>query len=130
MRTILSTCLVTLCLLACTSNASAQAPAPAVVVTVDYHALPGKGDALVAALRPLLAEVRKEPHYLEIAVLRDPQGAPDRVLLVERWDDLAYYTGAHGNTPHLEAFKASAMALLAGPPTVTLWPDVQEVGKP
>ncbi|MDX9751589.1 MAG: antibiotic biosynthesis monooxygenase family protein [Flavobacteriales bacterium] len=130
MRTILSTCLVTICVLAFAGRGNAQAPAPAVVVTVDYHALPGKGDALVAALRLLLAEVRMEPHYLDITVLRDRQNAPDRVLLVERWDDLAYYTGAHGNTPHLEAFKTSAMSLLAGPPAVTLWPDVQDVGKP
>lgn len=124
------TVIATIGLLACTIGASAQTTSTAVVVTVDYHALPGKGNALHAALQPLLAEVRKEPHYLGITVLRDVQGDPDRILLVERWADQAYYTGAHGSTPHLEAFKGTAMPLLAGPPAVTLWPGVEEVGKP
>lgn len=129
MRNILSS-LITASLLAFSTGIAAQTPPPAVVVTVDYRALPGKGDALHAALQPLLAEVRKEPHYLGITVLRDVQGDPDRILLVERWADQAYYTGAHGSTPHLEAFKAAAMPLLRGPPAVSLWPGVEDVGKP
>jgi quinol monooxygenase YgiN len=98
-------------------------PVAAVVVTVDYHAQPGQGDALQAALEPLLAEVRKEPHYIDISVLRSAQD-PDRILLVERWADLAYYTGAHNTTPHLAAFKGTAMPLLSAPPTVALWNTV------
>ncbi|HRO98397.1 MAG TPA: antibiotic biosynthesis monooxygenase [Flavobacteriales bacterium] len=128
MRNVLSM-LATCCLLACGESVIAQAPTP-VAVPVDYRALPGQGAALHAALQPLLAEVRKEPHYLGITVLRDAQGDPDRILLVERWADQAYYTGAHSSTPHLEAFKAVAMPLLAGPPMVTLWPGVEDVGKP
>jgi len=99
------------------------------MVTVDYRALPGQGNALHAALQPLLAEVRKEPHFLGIQVLRNAQ-EPERILLVERWADMAYYTGPHGSTPHLEAFKGTAMPLLAGPPAVALWPSVEEVTKP
>lgn len=111
------------------SPASSTTPEPAVVVTVDYTALTGQGDALHAALRPLLAEVRKEPHFLGIQVLRNAQ-EPDRILLVEQWADVAYYTGPHGSTPHLDAFKAAAMPLLGGPPAVTLWPVVEEVARP
>lgn len=116
-------------LLACSDKAATQQPV-SIVVTVDYHALPGNGEALHNALQPLLAEVRKEPHYIGITVLRDVQGDPDRILLVERWADQAYYMGPHGSTPHLEAFKAAAMPLLAGPPAVTLWPGVEEAGRP
>src|SRR5690606_39475101 len=75
------------------TSARAQVP-PSIIVTVDYQARPGQGDALHAALGPLLAEVRKEPHFAGITVLRDPQGDPDRILLVEQWTDRAYYTGA------------------------------------
>ncbi len=128
MRNVLSI-LVTCCLLACSGSVIAQQPT-LVAVTVDYRALPGQGAALHAALQPLLTEVRKEPHYLGITVLRDALADPDRILLVERWADQSYYTGAHSSTPHLEAFKAVAMPLLAGPPAVTLWPGVEEVGRP
>ncbi|MBK8498380.1 MAG: antibiotic biosynthesis monooxygenase [Flavobacteriales bacterium] len=129
MRTMLLL-LATACLLACPNTINAQPTASAVVVTVDYRAQPGNGDALHAALQPLLAEVRKEPHFLGITVLRDAQDDSDRILLVERWADQAYYTGAHGNSPHLEAFKAMAMPLLAGPPLVMVWSGVEEVAKP
>ncbi|MBK9177940.1 MAG: antibiotic biosynthesis monooxygenase, partial [Flavobacteriales bacterium] len=101
-----------------------------VVVTVDYRALPGQREALQAALQPLLTEVRKEPHYQGITILGAAQADPDHMLLVERWADQSYYSGAHGTTPHLKAFKAKAMALLAGSPTVTVWSDMEEVGKP
>lgn len=111
------------------TSARAQVP-PSIIVTVDYQARPGQGDALHAALGPLLAEVRKEPHFAGITVLRDPQGDPDRILLVEQWTDRAYYTGAHGRTAHLDAFKAVAMPLLAGPPAVALWPIAEQVDKP
>lgn len=128
MRTVLELLAIT-SLLACSTSIRAQAPAVPVVVTVDYTALPGQGNALHAALQPLLAEVRKEPHFLGIQVLRNAQ-EPDRILLVEQWADKAYYTGAHGSTPHLEAFKGSAMPLLAGPPAVALWPEMEEVARP
>lgn len=119
-----------LCLLAMSTSAAAQATPVAVVVTADHRALPGQGEALHAALHPLLAEVRKEPHYQGITVLRGTAADPDRVMLVERWADQAYHNGAHGSTPHLDASKAAAMPLLAGPPVVTLWHCVQEVGTP
>lgn len=128
MRSILPL-LATCCLLTYCESVIAQQSVP-VAVAVDYRALPGQGDAFHAALQPLLAEVLKEPHYLGITVLRDALGDPDRILLVERWADQAYYTGAHSSTPHLEAFKAVAMPLLAGPPAVTIWSGVEEVGRP
>lgn len=128
MRTILTLLVITY-LMAWSHGLIAQAPAKGVTVTVGYTALPGQGNALHAALQPLLAEVRKEPHFQGIQVLRNAQ-EPERILLVERWADMAYYTGPHGSTPHLEAFKGTAMPLLAGPPAVALWPDVEEVAKP
>ncbi len=108
---------------------AAAEPVPAVIVTVRYQCQPGMGDSFLATSEPLLAEVRKEPHFMSISVLRD-QNDPDRIVFHERWADKDYYLGAHGSTPHLGAFMEAAMPLLAGPPEIVLWDRHSELTRP
>jgi quinol monooxygenase YgiN len=95
-------------------------PSPAIVV-ITYRALAGKGSAARAALADLIAlVVRHEPACLGTTLLQDP--ADDtRFLLYESWTDQAAYTGPHMQTPHIQAFIASAPALFAGPPDISFW---------
>lgn len=102
---------------------------PAVHVTLRFRTQPGMGDAFAEALVPLMAEVRKEPHFLGITLLRDMADA-DHFTFVERWADKAYYLGPHNVTPHLTAFKEVAMPLLLGPPEVAMWERMDEVIAP
>jgi quinol monooxygenase YgiN len=102
---------------------------PAVHVTLAFRTQPGMDDAFAEALVPLMAEVRREPHFLGISVLRD-QADPDHFMFVERWADKDYYLGAHDVTPHLIAFKETALPLLAGPPEVVIWDREIEVATP
>ena len=93
---------------------------PPLVVMVQYTAQPGKGAEAVSALKLLLADVKKEPHYVGIRMLVKP-GSPESILLYEQWSDAAYFRGEHMQTPHLQAFIASSRAFLAGPPEISFW---------
>jgi quinol monooxygenase YgiN len=87
---------------------------------VQYTAQPGKGAEALTALKQLLAEVKREPHYLGISLLVNPAN-PAAILLYEQWADADYYRGAHMQTPHLQAFIASSRAFLAAPPEISFW---------
>ncbi|MCW5898618.1 MAG: antibiotic biosynthesis monooxygenase [Flavobacteriales bacterium] len=104
-------------------------PAPAVIVTIRFQCQPGRGDDFLAAAKGMLAEVRNEPHFLGITILRDQNDA-DRIVFHERWADKDYYLGPHDATPHLGAFKEAAMPLLAGPPEIVLWDRFSELTMP
>ncbi|MCW5899531.1 MAG: hypothetical protein KIT10_09705 [Flavobacteriales bacterium] len=92
-------------------------------------AIHGQGNADHTALEPLLAEVWQGPHFPGSQLMCSAQ-QPECILLVEQWADMGHHPGPHGSTPPLEAFKGTAMPLLAGPPMVALWPSVEEMAKP
>lgn len=110
-------------------SAAVDEPAPAVVVTIRFQCQPGRGNDFLAAAEGMLAEVRQEPHFLGIFILRDQNDA-DRIVFHERWADKDYYLGPHDTTPHLAAFKEVAMPLLAGPPDIALWDHYSELSRP
>ena len=104
----------------CTIALQAQPAEKPLVVMVHYTAQPGKGAEAVKALKLLLAEVKKEPHYLGIRMLVQPD-KPESILLYEQWAQAEYYRGAHMQTPHLQAFIVASRAFLAGPPEISFW---------
>jgi quinol monooxygenase YgiN len=90
------------------------------VVLLKYKAQPGQGAAAITALRSLIKEVAREPHYVQIDLLVDP--ADDtQIMLHEVWASESYYKGEHMNTPHLQQFMGEARAFLAGPPDISFW---------
>jgi quinol monooxygenase YgiN len=111
------------------ATAAIAEPAPAVVVTIGFQCQPGRGNDFLAAAEGMLAEVRQEPHFIGISILRDQNDA-DRIVFHERWADKDYYLGPHDTTPHLAAFKEVAMPLLAGPPDIALWHHYSELSRP
>ena len=97
-----------------------------VTVLVAYHALPGQVERALAEIEALVATVvTMEPDCLGIRLLQD-SADPERLLLVERWSSREAYLGPHRETPHLQAFIASAAAFLAGPPEIQIWRERTE----
>jgi quinol monooxygenase YgiN len=92
-----------------------------VTVMIRYQAQPGQGETARRELASLIATVvAQEPACLGIRMLQDADD-DTRFLLVERWTDRAAYTGAHMQTPHIQAFIRQAPAFMAGPPVITFW---------
>ncbi len=91
-----------------------------VYVLVKYKAQPNKSEQALVALKNLVNKVKEEPNYKKIIIHTDPAD-PTNILLYEHWDDEAYYTGDHMNTPHLQKFITDSREFLAGPPEITFW---------
>ena len=97
-----------------------------VTVLVAYRALPGQLERALSEIEALVATVvATEPDCLGIRLLQDTAD-PERVLLIERWSGREAYLGPHRETPHLQAFIASAAAFLAGPPEIQIWRERTE----
>jgi len=95
-----------------------------VIVHIAYRAQPGKAEFASVELAKLIAVVQsKESGCLGIT-LHQNRDEPERFLLVERWKDRATFEGPHMQTTHLQAFIASAMGFLAGPPEMSFWEAV------
>lgn len=90
------------------------------IVLVKYKAQPGKATDAIAALKSLITEVAKEPHYIHIELLTDAVDEGN-ILLYETWASETYYKGDHMNTPHLQQFMGEARSFLSGPPDISFW---------
>ena len=92
------------------------------LVVLEIRAAEGRGDDLVALLRDTLPDTRARQGCEGVTVHRDVD-EPDAIVLIERWatreDDTAYreWRAGEGATPGLGA-------LLAGPPTIRYFDDV------
>lgn len=92
-----------------------------IVVLIAFKIQPGKESIATQVVSSLIATVRKqEPDCAGITMLQDAAD-PTRLLLYELWPDSASYLGPHMQTPHIQAFKAQAGELFAGPPDITFW---------
>ena len=89
-------------------------------VMVKYKSQPEKQNEALSALNSLVLEVKKEPNFVNIKVLVDPEDKTN-IMLFEEWSDEAYYKGEHMNTPHLQKFIGDSRNFLAGPPDISFW---------
>ncbi len=98
-----------------------------VAVVITYTALPGQAEKGVDELRRLIATVvRTEPDCFLIRLYQDPAN-PGRILLYEEWTSKEAYLGPHFETPHINAFKARAAEMFAGPPDIQFWEMKDEI---
>lgn len=96
-----------------------------IIVIVKYKAQPNKENETMSALTSLIADVKKEPHFVNIKLHIDPQDKTN-ILLYEEWSDASYYNTKHMTTKHLQDFIESSKAFLAGPPEISFWKIEQE----
>jgi quinol monooxygenase YgiN len=89
-------------------------------VMVKYKPKPEKQNEALSELNSLILEVKKEPNFVNIKVLVDPEDKTN-ILLFEEWSDEAYYKGEHMKTPHLQKFIGDSRNFLAGPPDISFW---------
>lgn len=92
-------------------------------VTVQYKTLPEKTTVAFNEIKELLSKVREEPGYIKVALHVDRED-PTHILLIEQWEDEAYYKGDHMNTAHLQRFINSSRSFLTGPPKITFWESI------
>ena len=45
-------------------------------------------------------------------------------MLIEHWDSKEIFTGAHMQTPHMQAFLHRAAEFLAGSPEFSFWREI------
>ena len=89
-------------------------------VIVKYKSQPEKQNEALSALNSLILEVKKEPNFVNIKVLVDPEDKTN-IMLFEEWSDEAYYKGEHMKTAHLQQFIGDSRNFLAGPPDISFW---------
>jgi len=89
-------------------------------VMVKYKSQPEKQNEALSALSSLILEVKKEPNFVNIKVLVDPEDKTN-IMLFEEWSDEAYYKGEHMKTPHLQKFISDSRNFLAGPSDISFW---------
>ncbi|MBC8013576.1 MAG: antibiotic biosynthesis monooxygenase [Methyloceanibacter sp.] len=89
-----------------------------------HHAKPGKEQALREALLQVCAPTRGEKGCVNYDLHVSPDD-PGLLVFHENWvskTDL----DAHLASPHIDDFRAVAPDLLAEPPDITLWTEVEE----
>ena len=79
-------------------------------------------ETAVAAIRDFMAVVAKEEGTLFYTLNRDPTN-PGTLVFIERYRDKVALD-AHMASPHFQAFFAKGMALLAGPPEMTVMEEI------
>jgi quinol monooxygenase YgiN len=99
-----------------------------IAVTVLYRAQPKRRDRTRQELEELVAAAAVEPACLGMS-LHENADDSTQFLLYERWTDREIYFGAHMDTPHLQAFIRRAPDFLTGPPEITAWQLLGDVGE-
>lgn len=90
-----------------------------VVITCQIQ--PGKAELARQEFSDIIKTVlTNESACHGIDLLLDPDN-PDRLLLLEYWDSKDAFTGAHMQTPHMQAFLQRAQSFLAGTPDFGFW---------
>jgi quinol monooxygenase YgiN len=92
-----------------------------ITVVIDYRTRPDRVEPAFAELEALVRTVvATEPDCHGIRLLQD-SADPARALLYEEWTSREAYLGPHLQTPHIQAFRAKASTLFAGPPDIQFW---------
>jgi quinol monooxygenase YgiN len=94
------------------------------VTVIAYHrAKPGKEQALRDALLAVRAPTRAEKGCINYDLHISPDD-PGLLVFHENWESKEDLD-AHLQSPHIDAFRAVAPDLLAEPPDITLWSEVE-----
>ena len=95
---------------------------PPITVVAVVRAKKGCETALKNVLLELLAPSRAEESCIRYWLHQHSQD-PTRFIFYETWTSLDALK-EHSQAPHLEAFRAKASALLAGPIDLTIWDEI------
>lgn len=95
-------------------------PSRPFTILAEFEAQPGRGDAVRAAIldSQVIRLTRLEPGCAAYDLYRDAD-SPDRLVLFERWRDLAALTD-HLATAHFAAVGVALAGLLAKPPAIRI----------
>jgi Uncharacterized conserved protein len=90
-----------------------------ILVSAAIRTIPGKRDAFLALVRPVIEATRKEKgciHYELLASIDDE----NQFMFFEKWTD-AGSLDAHLQTPHILAYvkERSALGLVEGPSVIS-----------
>lgn len=97
--------------------ARTEDPVAAVVV---LRVKPGREEAFLALLGPVLDAMRHEPSFIDAALNRDPED-PSRFMLHETWADRDELVEVQMKRPYRDAYWAGLDDLLAAPREVQVW---------
>jgi len=93
------------------------------VTVIAYHrAKPGKEGALRDALLAVCEPTRAEKGCINYDIHVSPDD-PGLLVFHENWESKADLD-AHLASPHIDDFRAIAPELLAEPPDITLWSEI------
>lgn len=96
------------------------------IVCAALTAKPGRGDELESILRSLFPHVRREHGVVNYILHRDPENT-ERLFFYERYQSVSVKE-AHMQTDYLRDTLRRAEPLLAAPPQVDVYEDVEEIG--
>ncbi|GAA1912860.1 hypothetical protein GCM10009837_41900 [Streptomyces durmitorensis] len=96
------------------SSTGAAASGRSVHLMARVSAVPGRGEALQDRLRSLASATRREPGCLAYRIHRSAL-EPDTFVVYEEWTGHSALD-AHGETPHMAAFRTDAADLISPPP--------------
>ena len=99
-----------------TDNTKTGPIAGTVILTVK----PGREDAFLALLHPVLDAMRYEATFINAFLHRHPD-EPNRFMLYETWADLDDLMEVQMHRPYRQDFWDSLPELLATPRKVTVW---------
>lgn len=94
-----------------------------VTVIACHRAKPGREPALRDALLAVRAPTRAEKGCINYDLHISPDD-PGLLVFHENWESKEDLD-AHLQSPHIDAFRAVAPDLLAEPPDITLWSEVE-----
>jgi quinol monooxygenase YgiN len=101
---------------------SANAEAVTVLITCPIRA--GREEQARREFSEIIrVVVRDEDACHGIWLHEDPENL-QQLMLIEHWDSKEIFTGAHMQTPHMQAFLERAAEFLAGAPDFRFWHEI------
>ena len=109
-----------------TSGASVALPAASgpVVFAIGFRVRPGREDAFLALLAPVLDAMRHEPTFIDAVLHRDPED-PTQFMLYETWADLTDVVEVQMNRDYRREYMRRLPAMLAAEREVRVWTPIR-----
>jgi len=94
-----------------------------IIIVAQFTALPGKTDALMKEVEPLIEASRKEAGCIRYILHQDIKNS-DNFAFIEHWKDQAS-VDAHMRSDHFKTIGTKLNALRVAPPTIHLYKEVK-----